>query len=405
MPVSGSSPGRLLVIGILSLLVGHISSETWSNEVSDVQYGRLGSSVTLACRGRSPVEWRVNGSSVLPPQAVLLDSSLTLPSALISMEGNYSCHDPSGTLIQATRLRLGNPPGPVNISCRLPSHFVVWCSWTTTVDSTLATQYFSTYSSRDNGVVTVQECVQEEPGRPSCVIEHPPMWSPRHLLNITEVNPLGSQQTIVKVEFFQLIKPDPPEAVRSMEVEGHPTKLLVHWRTPESWTPEDISDVAFPLAFQLRYRPVGSKFWSMLFTEDNTSLMIMDALAGHPHHIQVQAKDGISPESQWSDWSQLILARPWIDSEPLLVTEETTIITYVPPENHTWADTSTVKGADSQLPDGGGLGVVMLLSLFAGIVGIVAFTVILLLWMRHQKRGGLSKQQLTSMVKVKSLLI
>ncbi|XP_041915084.1 interleukin-11 receptor subunit alpha isoform X1 [Alosa sapidissima] len=406
MPVSGSSPGRLLVIGILSLLVVHISSEAWSNEVSDVQYGRLGSSVTLACRGsRSPVEWRVNGSSVLPRQAVQLDSSLSLPSAHISMEGNYSCHDQSGTLIQAVRLRLGNPPGPVNITCRLPSHFKVFCSWTTSVDSTLPTQYFSSYSSRDNGVLTVETCIQEEQGSSSCVIEHPPMWSHKHLLNITEVNPLGSQQTIIRVDLHQLMKPDPPEAVRSMEVEGHPTRLQVQWRIPESWTPEDISDVAFPLAFQLRYRPVGSKYWSMLFTEDDTSLTIMDALAGHPHHIQVQAKDGISPESQWSDWSQLVQAQPW--TEPLIATEEPTAIPefFSPEQNNTGADTSTVKGPDSQLPDGGGLGVVMLLSLFAGIIGIVAFTVILLLWMRHQKRGGLSKQQLTSMVKMKSLLI
>ncbi|KAG5272323.1 hypothetical protein AALO_G00164200 [Alosa alosa] len=111
-----------------------------------------------------------------------------------------------------------------------------------------------------NGVLTVETCIQEEQGSSSCVIEHPPMWSHKHLLNITEVNPLGSQQTIIRVDLHQLMKPDPPEAVRSMEVEGHPTRLQVQWRIPESWTPEDISDVAFPLAFQFaRHWPQSSK--------------------------------------------------------------------------------------------------------------------------------------------------
>ncbi|KAL2099915.1 hypothetical protein ACEWY4_004309 [Coilia grayii] len=326
MPGPLTCPGRLIVIGILSLLVVHISSAAWSNEVSDIQYGRLGSTVTLACRGSRkgfPVEWRVNGSSVVEQQAGALDSSLSLPSVNSSMEGNYSCHDQSGALIHALQLRLGHLPGHVNITCRLPNHFKVQCSWTQQKDSLLPTHYISSYITHNNGVLEVEECVQEVPGSHRCIIFHPRMWIPKHMVNITEVNPLGTQQTLMRVDLHQLLKPDPPEEVMSMGVDGQPTKLLVQWRSPESWQPEDRPHSAFPLQYQLRYRPVGSQYWSMLYIEDNTSLMITDALAGHPHHIQVQAREAINPETQWSDWSQLIQAQPWI--EPVTTVEPTTI--------------------------------------------------------------------------------
>ena len=55
-----------------------------------------------------------------------------------------------------------------------------------------------------NGVVTVEDCVQEAPGSPSCVINNPLMWIHKHLINVTEVNPLGVQQTIVRVDLRQL---------------------------------------------------------------------------------------------------------------------------------------------------------------------------------------------------------
>lgn len=39
--------------------------------------------------------------------------------------------------------------------------------------------------------------------------------------------------------------------------------------------------------------------------------VISDALAGHVHQVQVRAHDEINNESQWSDWSPLLLVRPW----------------------------------------------------------------------------------------------
>ncbi len=51
---------------------------------------------------------------------------------------------------------------------------------------------------------------------------------------------------------------------------------------------------------------------SQLETEDNTSLKIMDALVGHLHQIQIRAQDALINHSQWSEWSHVVEARPWI---------------------------------------------------------------------------------------------
>lgn len=40
-------------------------------------------------------------------------------------------------------------------------------------------------------------------------------------------------------------------------------------------------------------------------------MVISDALAGHLHQVQVRARDEVNNESQWSDWSPLLLGRPW----------------------------------------------------------------------------------------------
>src|SRR4029434_695451 len=81
------------------------------------------------CGPRSPVEWRVNGSSVLPRQALRLDSVLTLPNAGHAMEGNYSCHDQGGALIHAVPLRLGRKtPSPILFSSLLLSSPLLFSS-------------------------------------------------------------------------------------------------------------------------------------------------------------------------------------------------------------------------------------------------------------------------------------
>ncbi|RXN38864.1 ciliary neurotrophic factor receptor subunit alpha-like isoform X1 [Labeo rohita] len=218
MPGLVSCLGDLIVTGIIILFSEHVTSEIWTNEVSDVQFGGLGSRVTLTCGG---AHGGVKGGEVEP-------------------------------------------------------------------------------------------CEQEHIGVNECTINNPPFWTSKLLVNITEINPLGSNSTIIQIDAHELLKPDPPENVIVLQVEGQPTQLLVKWSCPSSW-PDEIMP-GFPLTYLLRYRPIGSSYWSELETEENTSLKIMDALVGRLHQIQIRAQDALINHSQWSEWSHVVEARPWIAS-------------------------------------------------------------------------------------------
>ncbi|XP_073688774.1 ciliary neurotrophic factor receptor subunit alpha-like [Garra rufa] len=273
----------------------------------------------------------------------------------------------------------------------------IYCSWVQTKTTHLPTIYRTSYSVKGRDV---ELCEQEHIGVNECTITNPPFWTSKFLVNITEINPLGSNSTIIQIDAHELLKPDPPEDVRVLQVEGQPTQLLVRWSCPSSWPDEIMS--AFPLTFSLRYRPIGSNYWSTLETEENTSLKIMDALVGHLHQIQIRAQDALINHSQWSEWSHVVEARPWIEpwEEP---TEETLDFSF-PFFNLSFPVRTTDKSPDSSLQSGS-LGLVILLGLFAMVMVAVLLTIIALLWVRQRKQDNVKKQELTSMVKMKSIPI
>ncbi|XP_067254422.1 interleukin-11 receptor subunit alpha isoform X1 [Chanodichthys erythropterus] len=399
MPGLVSCLGDLIVTGIIILFSDHVKSEIWTNEVSDVQFGGLGSRVTLTCggsHGGSLVEWRFNGSSVPPWQTH--EGSLTLLNTTHSMEGNYSCHDERGTLLQSIKLRLGHLPHFVSVSCHMPNHMKIYCSWVQTKTTDLPTMYRTSYSVKGK----FEPCEQEHIGMNECTITNPPFWSSSKILvNITEINPLGSNSTIIQIDTHELLKPDPPEDVQVLYVEGQPTQLLVKWNWPSSWAAEIMH--AFPLTFLLRYRPIGSNYWSMLETE-NTSLKIMDALVGHLHQIQIRAQDALINHSQWSEWSHVVDARPWIGQKPWEEPTESVICCF-PSFDTPFPVRTTDKSPDSSLHPNGSLGLLVLLGLFAAVMVAVLLTIIVLLWVRQRKQDNVKKQELTSMVKMKSIPI
>lgn len=53
---------------------------------------------------------------------------------------------------------------------------------------------------------------------------------------------------------------------------------------------------------------------NQVYSEEGT-VIIFDALAGHLHQVQVRARDEVNTESQWSEWSPLLLAWPWSGEE------------------------------------------------------------------------------------------
>ncbi|XP_020486238.1 interleukin-11 receptor subunit alpha [Labrus bergylta] len=393
MPGLLSSPVCLTVIWFLSWSLRPSCAQIQSDEVSGIQYEHLESNVKLACgksQIRIPVVWHHNHSSVLPWRMVTSDGTLVLLHVNHSAQGNYSCYDNRGLLLHSVNLRLGRPPGPLSISCQVPNHTHVRCSWEESVRTFLPAKYNASF--RGNGQEW-KPCVVDNTHK-HCDIDHPALWQTIHTLRVTETNALGSETTYDRFKLHELLKPEPPESLLVKELEGYPKRLVVSWSFPSSWP----LHVAFPLLFHVRYRPHGSIYWSEIFSLESPAT-IFDALAGHLHQVQVRAHDEVNLESQWSEWSPLFLCKPWEVYTTPNPDEEDIIPFIIKPE------TSTAKSHNPEFEDEGNLGLVILLVLFSVVILTTVLSLIFVVWVRQRRRDHVTKQELTSMVKMKSMPI
>ncbi|XP_074546609.1 interleukin-11 receptor subunit alpha [Halichoeres trimaculatus] len=398
MPGLLSSPVCLTVIWFLSWSLRPSCAQIQSDEVSDIQYGHLEANVTLTCRKsqtRLPVVWHHNLSSALPWHEVTPDGSLVLLHVDHSAQGDYSCYDIRGLLLHSVNLRLGRPPGLLSVSCQVPNHTHVRCSWVESVKTFLPAKYDA--SLRANGQEW-RPCVLDVTSK-QCELDQPAFWQPIHTLRVTETNALGTFTTYVRFKLHELLKPDPPQSVSVKELEGFPKRLMVTWSFPSSWPLHD----AFPLVFHIRYRPQGSIYWSEIYSEESP-ITIFDALAGHLHHVQVRARDEVNPESQWSEWTPVLLGKPWevyTTPEP----DDEDKFTEYTISSITKPDTWTERSHNPELKDEGNLGLVILLVLFSVVILTTILSLIFVVWVRQRRRDHVTKQELTSMVKMKSMQI
>uniref|UniRef100_H3C7E1 Interleukin 11 receptor, alpha n=1 Tax=Tetraodon nigroviridis TaxID=99883 RepID=H3C7E1_TETNG len=364
--------------------------------VSEVQFGRLDSNVTLPCGKsltRTPVTWHLNNSSALPWHQVTSDGSLVLLQVDPSAQGDYSCWDSRGRLLHAVQLRLGHPPGLLNISCQVPSYMHVRCSWVDTVKTFLPSEYTTSLRGKDS-----KPCIVDAV-RKHCDILHPAIWQRLHVLSVTETNGLGSKTSTLYFKLRELLKPDPPESVSVGQIVGFSDRLMVSWNIPSSWPQSD----AFQLVFHIRYRPLGSRFWSEFYSMDNP-VVISDALAGHLHQVQGRSRDEVNNESQWSDWSPLQLEQPW-EGQTGYVSAEPEILEQDMPTFQPKPDTSTARTHLVSVEEEGNLGLVIVLVLLLVVVLATVLSLILVVWFRQRRRDHVSMQEVASVVKMKSVPI
>ncbi|XP_025895731.1 interleukin-11 receptor subunit alpha [Nothoprocta perdicaria] len=381
--------GRVMVCLAAALASACLAvPEGWGEE--GVQYGQLGTDVTLPCAGArpgSPVQWRRAGAAALPAgSAVRHHGALLLPRAGLAAAGAYSCHGEDGALLHAVALRLGHLPGVPFVSCRASDYENFSCSWTSSLETFLPTRYITTYrkksltgeEKRRNRNGPVGPCLQDPAHAGTCTVHKSEFWS-SYRMNVTEVNPLGSSFRLLDITMQAIIKPDPPEGLVVEPVPRAPRRLQVSWRYPASWPKEP----HFQLKFRLQYRPVIHRSWSVVETV-NLSEVITDAFAGLEHVVQVSAKDFLDA-GNWSEWSAEVRATP-VRDPATVVSEETT------------TDTSLESLAEepSQAPNPEPINrsdplektaILVSLSIFAFFILATILVITILVWFRMRKHS------------------
>ncbi|NXX37016.1 IL27B protein, partial [Nicator chloris] len=199
------------------------------------------------------------------------------------------------------------------------------CSWGLSPDPLLDTDFVATYRSV-GGPQSLSPC-HPALGSCPCVPRHGTatgectLTGPRscsfgdlqvfsltpYELNVTAQNALGAASGTLPFLLENIIKPDPPEALRVSPIPGEPQKLLLEWSPPSSWPfPE-----YFPLHYRIRYSRDNDSVPTTVGPYEQTSHTLTDLEPGSLHHIQVAAKDS-TDSGEFSAWSPPASGTPWV---------------------------------------------------------------------------------------------
>lgn len=299
---------RVIVLVAVVAVSASVSSHTWEEE--GVVYGKISDNITLRCDAHndsSVAMWKFNGTPDIPWASFINRQDLQIPGVKPSMTGNYTCHGQKGEQLSSVRLYVGHPPGIPSVTCRASDYHNFSCYWKPSVETLLPTRYITSYRVNE-GIPEV--CVQD-PALPNmCSVRHSKLWT-HYRMNITEINPLGSNFSIMQFNVQSIVKPDPPENLLAEPIPFAPRRLRVTWVYPPTWPQEP----QFQLKFRIQYRPVVHMAWSVVETA-NLSDIITDAFVGVEHVLQVSARDFLDA-GNWSEWSVEARVTPWTSNEPL----------------------------------------------------------------------------------------
>ncbi|XP_040191560.1 interleukin-11 receptor subunit alpha [Rana temporaria] len=309
-----------VIVFVAVVAISTVLSHTWEEE--GVVYGKINDTITLQCNGHngsSLVEWKFNGSPDIPWGFFTNVRDLQLPNVEPSVMGNYTCHGQEGEQLSSVLLKVGHPPGIPSVTCRASDYHNFSCYWNPSMENVLPTRYITSYRV-DKGVPEV--CVQNPAVPNMCSVRFSKLWT-LYRMNITEINPLGSNFRILDLYVQSIVKPDPPENLSVEPIPQAPRRLRVTWAYPPTWPQEP----HFQLKFRIQYRPVLYMVWSVVETA-NLSDIITDAFVGVEHILQVGARDFLDAGT-WSEWSPEARATPWTSEEisgsvPEIVNETTT---------------------------------------------------------------------------------
>ncbi|XP_072920296.1 interleukin-11 receptor subunit alpha-like [Hemitrygon akajei] len=372
---SASCIYNVLVLATISFLIRAGAHVLRGNEVS---YGRIGTDINLICNAANDrrVHWKVNGTLVAKTNNTQVQNgNLVLLMAGLSLEGNYSCHNDTGEMLQWTVLKLGYPPSKPLVHCKAFNFYRIYCSWTKSHRESFPSRYIATYRDPSR---KFWNCTTHSPDN-VCQIDNPQIYSQLpYVMNVTAVNPVGHRTTLLEFVPLDIVQPDPPSNLKADPVFGSPRRIKVRWSYPSTWSPR------FNLKFILEYKLQQNNFWFRLetFKEEVT---ITDAIGAQLYLIRVKAKDSFD-YGKWSEWSSEVPVTTWSEttSESIQTTVATLTVDYVDIHGQ---QTESPSAPTSIFPSSEVLdtNIIILISI-AIVIGLFTMTAAFVLWVRKKKQ-------------------
>ncbi|KAM6168237.1 LOW QUALITY PROTEIN: interleukin-6 receptor subunit alpha [Erethizon dorsatum] len=284
----------------------------------DVLTSLPGASVSLPCpakdlRDNATIHWVATNTH---QRWAGVGRRLLLRSVQFSDSGNYSCYV-NGHQAGMVRLLVEAPPEEPKLSCWRKSLLgSVVCEWSPRSAPSPTTEAVLWVRKLQTDLMEEfqERCLYSQESRKFfCQLPVPEGDTAIHVVSMCVFNSAGSRiSNRETLQISKILKPDPPANIIVTAVAGHPHWLNVTWKDPHSWN----SDF-YRLHFELRYRAERSETFSTWMIQDSQyQCIIPDAWRGHRHVVQLRAQEEFGIGS-WSDWSPEARGTPWSVEQPL----------------------------------------------------------------------------------------
>ncbi|ERE92292.1 interleukin-6 receptor subunit alpha-like protein [Cricetulus griseus] len=298
----------------------NMASGCWgqSEVANDTVTSLPGATVTLICPGKEAegdvtIQWVYSGSQ--HRQWTTKGNTLLLRAVQLDDTGNYLCFL-DNHLLGTVPLLVDVPPEEPKLSCFRKNPLVsATCEWhpSNTPSPTTKAVLFGKKINKTNMKNDFQlPCQYSQKLKSfSCQVEILEGDKIYHVVSLCVSNSVGSKSSAnVAFQSLNMVKPDPPMNLVVSAIPGKPRWLKVSWQDPESW-----DSSFYMLEFELRYRPVWSKSFTVwLLPVVQHECIIRDALRGVEHVVQLRGREEFGT-GQWSEWSPEVTGTPWIEPQ------------------------------------------------------------------------------------------
>ncbi|KAJ1080923.1 hypothetical protein NDU88_001111 [Pleurodeles waltl] len=317
---------------------------------SDVQLTPAGVDVNLTCpedtwEGNANFMWKLGNRTLgtKPPNRLVAGAMLMLKSVRHRDSGNYTCYW-NGLRICSIHLMVREILEVPQMSCtrKFPVG-VIRCQYNPLHRPSPTTRAVLLVRKGFNTEPKTKPCTYYNSSqRYICLLKLGEGDHASHMVFMCITSMADSQfSTPQMISGYSVIQPDPPVNVMVSPVEGAPRKLIVTWQYPPTWNPS-----FYKLQFQVKYRAEHSPLVNTALIQLKSSCLIVDALTGRRHVVQVRAQEEFGHGS-WSHWSPEAIGVPWTDAG---LHEEELQSTVLPPDYST-EDISSYSTEDYNIGD------------------------------------------------------